>query len=75
MTKEEILLAVRKLYTPELTTEEEDMRIIDELYEALPHSKITDMIFHDPRNLTPEEVVEEAVRAELSYVSNHTDAN
>jgi hypothetical protein len=47
-------------------------RLLDELEAALPNSDISDLIFHDFRGLTPEQVVDEAMRREAEYARNTT---
>ena len=59
MSKNDILSAVREIYIR--NTDNAAVKIlIDRLEEALPHSGISDLIFHDFRGLTPEQVVDEA---------------
>ncbi len=66
MTKDDILEAVRKIYQVD-GTEEEIAATVDMLRKELPHAKIIDLIFHDFRNLIPEQVVDEAMRREAEY--------
>ena len=66
MTRAEILAAVTTLYAGD-GVEEEDIVIVNRLRQELPHSKISDLIFHDFRGLTPEQVVDEAFRREADY--------
>ena len=66
MTREEILAAVRQIC--EGTTDSNAIaRILDQLDEALPHAHISDLIFQDRRNLTPEQIVSEATRKEAEH--------
>ena len=66
MTRNDVLSAVREIYTG--TTDNEAVTLLlDQLEEALPHSGIGDLIFHDFRGLTPEQVVDEALRLEAEH--------
>ena len=67
MTRDELVQAVIELCAGG-RTEEEDVILADELRRELPHSKIIDLIFQDMRNLTPEQVVDEALQREADYV-------
>ena len=67
MTRDELLHAVTELCNSK-KTEEEDNKLADELRSKLPHSGIIDLIFQDMRNLTPEQVVDEALQREADYV-------
>ena len=66
LNREDILQAVIKLYAGD-GVEEEDIAMVNRLRQELPHSKISDLIFHDFRGLTPEQVVDEAFRREADY--------
>ncbi len=66
MTREELLAAVIKLYAGD-GDEDEDTALLNQLDNELPHSMISDLIFHDFRGLTPEQVVDEAMRREAEY--------
>ena len=66
MTRTEMLAAVAKLYAGD-GVEGEDIAIVNRLRQELPHSKISDFIFHDFRSLTPEQVVVEAMRREADH--------
>jgi len=66
LTRDEILQAVIALCAGG-KTEEEDVALANHLRRELPHSKIIDLIFQDMRNLTPEQVVDEAMRREADY--------
>ena len=61
MTRDAMLQAVIKPYAG---GGEEDIEMVNRLRQELPHSKISDLIFHDDRELTPEQVVDEAMRRE-----------
>ena len=67
MNRDDILDTVRSIYfgpprndviTP----------LLEKLRESLPHSAISDLIFWNPVELTPEQVVDEAMRREAEYV-------
>ena len=53
--------------------DEEDTAILDRLQEELPHSDISDLIFNDDvifgefRNLSPEQIVDEALRRQAEH--------
>jgi hypothetical protein len=66
LTRDEILQSVIKLYAGD-GEERDDIALVNRLREQLPHSKISDLIFHDFRGLTPEQVVDEAMRREAEY--------
>ena len=66
MTRSDILAAVVKLYAGD-GEENEDTALLNQLDNELPHSDISDLIFHDFRGLTPEQVVDEAIRRETEY--------
>lgn len=69
MTRDEILQAVSKLYAGD-GVEEEDVALVNRLRQELPHSKISDLIFHDFRGLTPEQVVDEAMQREAKHTGS-----
>lgn len=66
MTRNDILSAVREIYTG-ITDNAAVTLLLDQLEEALPHSGISDLMFHDFRGLTPEQVVDEALRLEAEH--------
>ena len=66
MTRLELLAAVVKLYSG-VGEEDEDTALLNRLDDELPHSDISDLIFHDFRGLTPEQVVDEALQREADY--------
>ena len=66
MTRDDIFKTVVKLYAGD-GAEADDIALVTRLRQALPHSKISDLIFHDFRGLTPEEIVDEAIRREAEY--------
>lgn len=49
--------------------EEDDIAMVNRLCHALPHSTMNDLIFHDFRGLTPEQVVDEAMQQEADYLA------
>ncbi|WP_413375479.1 hypothetical protein [Paenibacillus taichungensis] len=53
---------VRKLQNAEGTEDELD-EMLTELQQQLPHAEISNLIFWDDRDLTPEQIVEEALAA------------
>jgi hypothetical protein len=53
---------VRKLMNAEGTEDEQD-NMLTELQQQLPHAEISNLIFWDDRDLTPEQIVEEALAA------------
>jgi hypothetical protein len=61
-----MLQAVQRIYQVD-GTEEEIATTVAMLRKEFPHAKIIDLIFHDFRELTPEQVVEEAMRREAEY--------
>jgi len=69
MMRNELLETVRSIYfgpaRNDLITP-----MLDKLEEALPHSAISDLIFWNPVELTPEQVVDEATRREAEYARN-----
>ena len=66
MNRDDVLQAVIELCAGG-RTEEEDVILANNLRRELPHSKIIDLIFQDMRNLTPEQVVDEALKREAEY--------
>ena len=66
MTRAEILAAVTKLYAGD-GEEDEDTALLNRLDDELPHSGISDLISQDFRVLTPEQVVDEALRLEAEH--------
>lgn len=66
MTQDKILQAVIKLYAGP-GEEEEEIALVDCLRHALSYSKISDLIFYDFRDLTPEQVVEEAFKRQEEH--------
>ncbi|QOS76991.1 bacteriocin immunity protein [Paenibacillus sp. JNUCC31] len=53
---------VRKLMNAEGTEDELD-DMLNELEQELPYTEISNLIFWDDRDLTPEQIVEEALAA------------
>ncbi|PWW44841.1 MULTISPECIES: bacteriocin immunity protein [Paenibacillus] len=53
---------VRKLMNAEGTEDELD-EMLNELQQQLPYAEISNLIFWDDRDLTPEQIVEEALAA------------
>ncbi|SDY69996.1 bacteriocin immunity protein [Thermoactinomyces sp. DSM 45892] len=59
-TRDELVEIVRKIMNSEGTEEELD-EMIDLFNQNVPHPEASDLIFWDNRNLTVEEIVEEAL--------------
>ncbi|MFB8372199.1 bacteriocin immunity protein [Paenibacillus taichungensis] len=53
---------VRKLMNTEGTEDELD-EMLNELQQQMPYAEISNLIFWDDRDLTPEQIVEEALSA------------
>lgn len=66
MTKSEILSVVNSIYFGSTDTEIVTP-LLERLRNELPHSGISDLIFWNPVELTPEQVVDEAMRREAEY--------
>ena len=73
VNREELLRAVEHLYAGG-GNEDEDIVLIEQLRAAFPHSKISDLIFWDPAELTPEQVVDEVLRREAIHALGNTKA-
>ena len=69
MERNNVLAAVREICSGALDNNAID-KLLDAFEAALPHSDICDLLFQDFRNLTPEQVVEEACRREAAYVAS-----
>ena len=69
MTRDDILSMVYKIYSGPAKNAT-ITPLLDKLWKALPHSHISDLIFHNPVELTPEQVVDEAMRREAEYVNS-----
>ena len=76
MTRSEIIELVRRVIDAAGNEEELDA-CISAVSAAVPHPRWTDLIFFDDRELSPEEVVEEALayRAIRSYVRANQDVD
>jgi hypothetical protein len=59
---EHLIVLVRKIMNAEGTEEELD-DMLTEVQQALPYAEVSNLIFWDERELTPEQVVEEALQA------------
>ena len=57
--KDELIELVRKIMEDEGTESEID-EMLDYLEQNVPHPEVSDLIFWDKRELTPEEIIEEA---------------
>ena len=60
MTRKELIVAVRRIIDAE-GTEEEINSLIDQVSQALPHPRWTDLIFQAAGPVTAEQVVDEAL--------------
>ena len=68
MKSDEMLGLVKEIYFGPA----ENARItplLDRLYKAFPHAHISDLIFNNPVELTPEQVVDEALKREAEYAA------
>lgn len=68
MSRSEILAAITAIYSGLPDNQAVD-DLLDKLEHALPHSEISDLIFWDNRDFTPEQVVEEAFRREAEHTA------
>ena len=68
MTRDDILAIVKDIYFGPRDTEVVSP-LREKLRSALPHSGINDLIYWNPVELTPEQVVDEAMRREAEYAS------
>ena len=66
MNKDEILTIAKAIYFGP-TDNDVVTPLREKLRDALPHSGINDLIFWNPVELTPEQVVDEAIRREAEY--------
>ena len=66
MTRDDVLSAVREIFFGK-TDNSVVSGFLDKLEEALPHSDISDLIFHNFQGFTPEQVVDEAFKREANY--------
>lgn len=71
MTRDEVLLIVREIHFGPA----ENVTItplLERLQKTLPYSGVSDLIFHSPEELTPEQVVDEAMRREAEHAAKHS---
>jgi hypothetical protein len=68
MTREEMIRMVRRIQTLDGTEEQIDCLIVA-LRETFPHAKVSDLIHYPPnrRELTAEQIVDEALRRERAW--------
>ena len=66
MTRKEMIDIVRRVSNAEGTEEQLD-RLMDELETAAPNARISNLIFWTSPELTPEQVVDEAIRREIEH--------
>ena len=59
---EHLIALVRNIMNAEGTEQELDDMLI-EVQQALPYAEVSNLIFWDERDLTPEQIVEEALQA------------
>lgn len=62
-TDEEVLAIIRKLFSADFKTEKEGSAALDYLQKLYPAAEMATLIFWNRRNLTPEQVLEEAKKA------------
>ncbi|MBY0204746.1 hypothetical protein J2T16_005325 [Paenibacillus intestini] len=60
--QEHLVLLVRKIMNAEGTEQELD-DMLTEVQKALPYAEVSNLIFWDERELTAEQIVEEALQA------------
>ncbi len=70
MTKGELIFTVKSIFSTN-NSDEEISSTLTTLSRALPHAEISDLIFWNDPDLTPEEVVEVALRREKEYAARH----
>ena len=68
MTRDDVLSAVREIFFGK-TDNSVVSGVVDKLEEALPHSDISDLIFHNFQGFTPEQVVDEAFKREAAHAA------
>jgi len=66
VTREEIVSAVKNILFGAKDNAAID-QLLDELEDALPNAEICDLIFQDRRNLTPEQIADEAIQKEAEH--------
>ena len=59
-SREELIALVRRIMNVEGSEEEID-GWMEELRASVPHPRVSDLIFHDVRGLSPAEIVDEAL--------------
>ncbi|MEU9447309.1 bacteriocin immunity protein [Streptomyces sasae] len=59
-TREELIQMVQQLIDARLPEAEEDA-LVEELKQSVPHPRVTDLIYYSDRDLTAEEVVDQAL--------------
>lgn len=70
MTRLEILDMVKRVVISEESEEVIDALVL-QLRAAVPHAKIGDIIFYSDLELTPEQIVDEALRREQDYAAKN----
>lgn len=66
MTRSELIAIIARLYTGE-DNDRQATKLVRLLVGEFPNAKISDLIFHDSRDLTPEQVADEAIRIETEH--------
>lgn len=61
MTRDELIALVQRVYNGEGHTEEGNC-LVDQLDDAIPNGEVSDLIFRPKQPMTPEQVVDEALR-------------
>jgi len=70
MARDEVLLIVREIYFGPAQNALITL-LLERLQEALLYSGVSDLIFHNPEELTPEQVVDEAMQREAEHAAKH----
>jgi hypothetical protein len=66
VTRDKIVEYVKSIRTV-FTNNEEINQLLDQLDDVLQNAHISDLIFQDHRNLTSEQIVDEAIRKEAEH--------
>jgi hypothetical protein len=70
MTRTEMITIIARLYTGK-DNDAEATRLVMMLENELPNANVGDLIFHDFRGLTPEQVADEAIQIEAEHAKLH----
>lgn len=60
LSKEELVELLKKLISG-IGTEEQDELWLKQIEQSVPHPEVVNLIFWDERNLSPEEIIDEAL--------------